>query len=356
MTIHKAKGLEFDTVIVAGLGRLERLDDRPLVLFHEWGDADRVERLIAPIPEQSGPESAAKDELYDYLRKIESRKSNLERVRLLYVAATRARKNLYLLGHAKTKSNGELFADGRSMLGDLWRALTEEERASFADRLTAARAAQLSLFEGPGRNALGRLPLSWMPPEPPRSLSQSAPAAETHEPTFEWVGDSLRIAGTVVHELLRGTRRGAVEIPPAPVLRRLLLHAGAIPADVGSTSHRVTEALLRMQRSERARWILAAHRDARAEYAITGVENGEIVNGKVDLTFIDERGTRWIVDFKTSVHEGGALDEFLDEQQRRYRDQLERYARLLAPLGQPVRVGLYFPLLDEWREWAPPAR
>jgi hypothetical protein len=31
---------------------------------------------------------------------------------------------------------------------------------------------------------------------------------------------------------------------------------------------------------------------------------------------------------------------------------LDRYARLMTPMGQPVRLGLYFPLLDEWREWA----
>jgi hypothetical protein len=37
----------------------------------------------------------------------------------------------------------------------------------------------------------------------------------------------------------------------------------------------------------------------------------------------------------------------------RYRDRLERFARLLATLGQATRLGLYFPLLDAWREWSP---
>ena len=36
MTIHKAKGLEFDTVILPGLGRHSKLEDKPLILFHEW--------------------------------------------------------------------------------------------------------------------------------------------------------------------------------------------------------------------------------------------------------------------------------------------------------------------------------
>ena len=42
MTIHKAKGLEFDTVIVPGLGRHSKLDDKPLVLFHEWRERATV--------------------------------------------------------------------------------------------------------------------------------------------------------------------------------------------------------------------------------------------------------------------------------------------------------------------------
>jgi len=33
---------------------------------------------------------------------------------------------------------------------------------------------------------------------------------------------------------------------------------------------------------------------------------------------------------------------------------LERYALLAKRLGpEPVRVGLYFPLMRSWREWAP---
>ncbi|HEV2199836.1 MAG TPA: UvrD-helicase domain-containing protein [Bryobacteraceae bacterium] len=339
MTIHKAKGLEFDIVIVPGLGRAERTDDSPLVLFHEWADNGEVERLLAPFPETGGS-----DPLYECLRRIEHRKSNLERVRLLYVAATRARKRLHLLGQAKLKKNGDPAPDGRSMLADLWPALSDAERATFV---------RSSDGNGPPAAAryLRRLPESWAPPELPANLSPGPVPAEAHEPSFEWVGESLRQAGTVVHELLRRARGGIVEIPPPAVLRRLLLHSGVIPTELGITLERVTDALSRMRNSAHARWILADHLEARSEYAISGMDGAGVVRGKVDRTFVDEKGVRWIVDFKTSEHMGGSREEFLDEQQRRYGDQLARYASLLAPLGRPVRVGLYFPLLDEWREW-----
>jgi ATP-dependent exoDNAse (exonuclease V) beta subunit len=93
--------------------------------------------------------------------------------------------------------------------------------------------------------------------------------------------------------------------------------------------------------------------DSRKEFPVSGVVDGEIVNGRVDRTFVDGNGVRWIIDFKTSSHEGASLEEFLDEQQRRYNGQMNRYARIFSKLGNPVRLGLYFPLLDAWREWAP---
>jgi ATP-dependent exoDNAse (exonuclease V) beta subunit len=58
-----------------------------------------------------------------------------------------------------------------------------------------------------------------------------------------------------------------------------------------------------------------------------------------------------VVDFKTNRHEGGALEEFLARESRRYRPQLARYAELAARLGpEPIRCALYFPLLSVLRE------
>ena len=72
----------------------------------------------------------------------------------------------------------------------------------------------------------------------------------------------------------------------------------------------------------------------------------------IDRTFVDEQGIRWIVDFKTGSHEGGGLERFLDEEVKRYRDQLQRYARLIKLFrpDQQVRAALYFPLMKQWRE------
>jgi ATP-dependent exoDNAse (exonuclease V) beta subunit len=72
----------------------------------------------------------------------------------------------------------------------------------------------------------------------------------------------------------------------------------------------------------------------------------------IDRTFVDDNGTCWIIDYKTGSHRGGSVDEFLDQEQVRYRQQLERYANAMSKMeDRPIRLGLYFPLLGGWREW-----
>jgi ATP-dependent exoDNAse (exonuclease V) beta subunit len=102
----------------------------------------------------------------------------------------------------------------------------------------------------------------------------------------------------------------------------------------------------------RGRWLFdPAHTQAQSELALSGVRGAQIINAVIDRTFVDVEGTRWVVDFKTSPHEGADREIFLDEEVKRYSPQLLRYAHLARQLGpQPVRAGLYYPLLAGWRE------
>jgi ATP-dependent helicase/nuclease subunit A len=110
-----------------------------------------------------------------------------------------------------------------------------------------------------------------------------------------------------------------------------------------------------MHDDPRGRWLLGLTNEiseVESELALTGVVQGKLVQGVVDRTFVDTDGVRWIVDFKTSTHEGGGLEHFLDEEVARYRPQLHRYSRLIKQWqpGMPLRMALYFPLLGAWRE------
>ena len=81
------------------------------------------------------------------------------------------------------------------------------------------------------------------------------------------------------------------------------------------------------------------------------VEN-KLTNAILDRTFIDKEGVHWIIDYKTSRHEGSNLDAFLDHEQERYQEQWGKYGLLMKQLGEEnIKLGLYFPLLQGWREW-----
>ena len=112
-------------------------------------------------------------------------------------------------------------------------------------------------------------------------------------------------------------------------------------------------ALLAVHRDPRGRWILQkGSRDDLREHAVSGHWRGEVVRAVFDRSFVDEHGVRWVIDYKTSQHVGGGLEEFLEREVERYRPQLQRYAMLAQSGPEPVRVGLYFPLMRAWREWA----
>lgn len=96
LTVHKAKGLEFDTVILTGVGRRLRSDTEKLLLWEERpGKKNEPYLIMAPIKSKEENENP----IYAYLKYQNSKRSRFEEDRLLYVAMTRAKKRLYCLSH-----------------------------------------------------------------------------------------------------------------------------------------------------------------------------------------------------------------------------------------------------------------
>jgi ATP-dependent exoDNAse (exonuclease V) beta subunit len=139
----------------------------------------------------------------------------------------------------------------------------------------------------------------------------------------------------------------------ASIVKSELLRLGVPAAEEPDASARVLRAFRKTLESERGRWILQSRAEEHSEWPISGRIQDRLVSGTIDRVFRDEQSRLWIVDFKIGQHKGGKLDQFLDEEQRRYREQLESYATLLSRIASgPIWLGLYFPLLDGWREWA----
>jgi hypothetical protein len=141
-------------------------------------------------------------------------------------------------------------------------------------------------------------------------------------------------------------------------VRADLASAGFATDEVEPFAQRVLDVVRRTLADPRGRWLFdPSHAEARSEWALAGVEGGEIVHIVVDRTFVAD-GERWIVDFKTGAHEGGDVDAFLDSEASRYLPQLARYARIVGALDpRPVRVALYHPLVPGgFRELRPDRR
>lgn len=364
MTVHKAKGLEFDVVVLAGLGRRARSEGRRLLLWAETSGMRReASLLLAPIPhsvEESEP-------IYAYLRRLERRKAQLEAGRLLYVAATRARSRLHIVAQTpivQTDAGPRAKApNGGCLLRELWPQVAE-----YFDAQARAMGSVATIERAPATApVLQRIPGDWLPPMPPPAVRISANAPEVGEEAIEfvWASDTARHVGTVVHRMLRHIAHSGVHrwdrtrVTGARASYRLaLLRLGVVEGELEAAADRVESALLGVLDDARGRWLLDdAHQDAHCEYALTGWNGQRAINVVLDRTFVDSDGVRWIVDYKVGVHAGADVEAFLDNEQARYRAQLERYAAIIQTLDtRPIRLGLYFPLMRGWRAWAPPER
>jgi len=363
MTIYAAKGLEFDTVILPGLNKETGGNGGRLLHWFELADVGRI--VLSPM--RNVAEKAAQKrsgDLIQFISGVERARQKLENGRLLYVAATRAIRNLHLLGALPPSSNGDLKPGASTLLGELWPAIGQHETpgllARHAETADAAEETSNDAATEPAAKPLPqlyrRLPSGWTRPEPPPGVEAPPMATpEAREPIeFSWAGEGARLAGELVHRLLQGIAEGGIEAWTAnggsaarlPWCRRQLRRAGVLGSRADEVLARVEEAVDRCLGSDDGRWLLAAHNEAGCEVALTAVLDGRPTPLVLDRTFVAD-GVRWIVDYKTSSHAGGDLEAFLESEKARYRPQLARYRAALALTEtRPIRTALYFPLLD----------
>jgi len=351
MTIHHAKGLEFDHVFVPALERGVNSGREPLM---RWLDLPRrgggSDLLVAPVP-QAGAEDGG--ELGRYIKQLSKARLAHEQLRLLYVASTRARETLHWSAAPPLRADGSFAPRAGTLLARLLPALDG------ADMMGAPPAQDPSLAVP--QRPLQRLRDAWFPaalPAAPAWPRLPIERQSLESPEFSWVGETARHVGTVVHAALQRYAQlpalpgGAQIAAERERYRRALARHGVPERDLDEAAARVIEALTRTCADERGRWILSsAHREAASELALTGIASGRLQSVIIDRSFIDERGVRWVIDFKTGSHAGGDPEAFLQSELERYRAQLESHSQLARALGpEPVCAALYLPLLGAFRE------
>jgi ATP-dependent exoDNAse (exonuclease V) beta subunit len=133
----------------------------------------------------------------------------------------------------------------------------------------------------------------------------------------------------------------------------MLLEEGVSLVELDDALVKVSHALKTTLQDKQGQWILSdQHEQSVCEYPVTMLEEGNAVHFVIDRSFVDNKGDRWIVDYKTSSHEGGDIEAFVDAEVLRYKNQLARYrdVMLLLEPERNIRAALYFPLLGVFRE------
>ncbi len=352
MTMHKSKGLEFDHVLLYGLGRKPGGGNPGVLSWFDMPVGHGDERkVISPI----GPlRLVDRDPVHRFIGAAVAEKEAHEQGRLLYVACTRAQKSLHIVGNVSVSADGSEYRPARSdsLLHRLWPAV----EPAFADVFAAGS----PVPETDGdvewiEPVLRQLSEPWDLPDvlplpgPPEHID---PEADREDVEFYWVGTEARIAGTLVHRWLQLFAEGRAihgSDDLDRVTRRWLREMGIADATADEVSVRVVEAVERTLDDDRGRWLLEG--EGHAELALTGLYDGAVDSIVLDRVRVDEDGVHWIVDYKTSTHEGGNLAGFLDAEVTRYRPQLRKYAAVYgAWAGIEPRCALYFPLLGEFVE------
>ena len=362
MTIHKSKGLEFDTVILPGLGKEPPPSQNALLHWMDFSHDNQDDLLLAPM-NATGEE---KNPIAAYIQHLDNEKGLHEDTRLLYVAATRAKRHLHLLGHTTfTEKKGvlELRSPARkSLLSRLWPVLINDFEMALSALDIEENHQKAQAFNGLENPVHSRLVTDWvMPIMPDLALDEQEEWFADEQVEFDWASETARHIGTVVHRLLQAVgERGLEQVQPQTlahylkIAATLLQRLGVAKDDFAAAMNEVKSAMKAIFEDEKGQWILSAkHAEARCEWAISRQGRYGIEHRIIDRSFVDAHDIRWIIDYKTGRHSGSDVEQFLDREQQRYRFQLESYGQVVQEIdNRPIRLGLYFPLLRGWREWA----
>ncbi len=354
MTIHKAKGLEFDHVIIPTLHKTTSADKNQLLM---WLDRPSLQGgsdlILAPI--RAANEKT--EGIYQYLRTVEKTKLDYEMARLLYVAATRSKSSLHLISsieNNESNSNHLQPPPKGSFLNLLWEPCSKEITDTAKTPSNTASATKIKTT-----HKLIRFTEDWrLPTLFEKSISTlKNPIISLNSTILQKQQSNL---GIMIHEILEKIATEGIEhwnqnrIPHLkPHWQRRLQQLGTLPAYLEAHLNLAIQAINNTLADPKGQWILSQdHQAAESEYAVTGFSKDQPVKFIIDRTFIDKNNIRWIIDYKTAVPTKESLEEFLAEQQELHREQLHHYANLFKhEETNSLKLGLYFPLCLGWCEW-----
>ena len=370
MTMHKSKGLEFDTVFIPSLTKRPKSDDGQFLYWHELiNDSGEKETVLSPI---SSSTDTTADELTHFIKEEKKQKNKLESLRLLYVACTRAKKRLHLSANFQANEKTRVKPPSTSsLLSQIWQQTESQfEWIECGELVPQARGDSHSAplaSRSASENQLQRLPLNWtLDAGLANTMSDLNPLTDKEERHFDNnnidIFEEFKVAnhthqahGILLHRVLRRITLDGIELWDQDKILQtvpywvLQLNELDVP-DLESQQdiiERMETLIHELRNCEQAKWILNNnHQDSQCELKLFHRTHGQYI---VDRTFIDQDNQRWIIDYKSSVPDTNeSLEHFLQREQASYRDQLLQYSALMKQESSEditIRMALYFPYI-----------
>jgi ATP-dependent exoDNAse (exonuclease V) beta subunit len=334
MTIHKAKGLEFDIVILPGLHQVAGGNNRPLLRLVELklDGADGV--LMAPL-KHKGAEGSS---LYEYLSALDSEEEICEAQRTLYVASTRARGELHLFGAWRMTGSGKNRRPGcraGTFMHMLWECFEDQ-----VDQATVDNAAEGAPEEPPLLPQLKLRDEPCMPKvEPVPTDIGSEIEMRIPDRNATALGDALHLWLELIHNHWadQWTADWFKEHPDT--LDSSLVRAGAEQEKLPELRARLNEMICNVLESVEGRSVVSPEGKSGswAELALYSCENVHLRRHVLDRVHVNEESDYVIVDYKTGKGS--------EAQAEKWQQQLDRYGELVAIIsGKPVRKKMIFSL------------
>jgi ATP-dependent helicase/nuclease subunit A len=349
LTIHKAKGLEFDHVLLPSLHSTSRSSAHKLLLWEQFLATDGTLQLIfAPLINNDTPNS-----LYTFLRQRDGVKNAHEAKRLLYVALTRAKRSVHLFADvAYTEQQWQLPAKG-SFLSYLWAVFEQSPPDEILDNTQITAAVADGVHE---QQPLMRIAQPLIPTLIPTLNPIVLTASEANTEFSEWVDPTDRAAGELMHGVLM--QLAQQQLPDAYQLDKQecmhILANMSVPHNrLATASAKVIKAVNNMLADDKCRWLLdCQHTASVCECPLSGYAYGSMQHRVVDRSFIDKAGVRWIIDYKLVENTDKlAAAQFIQAQYQQYKSQLEAYAQLYSSEGRSIKLALCLPLLPAVHSW-----
>ena len=351
LTVHAAKGLEFDIVALADAGREPNTSVSGLL-------APADGRLAFQIPSPGG--KLVSPPLFEHLREGAVADELAEARRLVYVAMTRARERLIVSGgvNTRTTANAPLRWLGRALGLDLEQMPSGSSVEPVGeDSRVRVQIVRSEEDDGRGGRGAGRLGL------PARIAARSRRRPRTSRPAGSAVARAAagRAAPRAAQPLVHGARPARALSLPLP--RRARARACPVPRgavgdgslgalDVGRAVHAVLEGRpdldldgllgVALREEDRARiraftssfegsllaTEVAASGEALREQPFAFTVDGVVFRGVLDVLVRRPDGSMLVVDYKTTRLGDRSPDELVAEEY-----ELQRQAYALALLG-----------------------